>query len=62
MKARLKRFFQPSVIYLLGSIGVFVWSFWIHQWYLKSMWILFTVAFYLLYLKTRNDGTKKEGK
>ena len=61
--AKFKKYIQPNLIYLFGSIGVFIWSFWVNQWYLKLIFILFTIAFYMLYLKTAQDESndKKGG-
>lgn len=60
--AKIKRYLQPSLIYLFGSIGIFVWSVWVAEWFLRIIFILFAICFFLLYLRTHNDENDQQKK
>jgi ABC-type multidrug transport system fused ATPase/permease subunit len=53
--AKIRKYLQPSLIYLFGSIGIFIWSMWVTEWFLRITFVLFAVCFFLLYLKTFED-------
>jgi hypothetical protein len=52
---KVKKHLQPSLIYLFGSIGVFMWSFWTDMWLVRIAFILFSICFFLLYLSTHHS-------